>query len=121
MPISLLVTLESVKLFQAFFIDWDASIADTQLPSSTAVIDVASINATTKTVEITHGLGSGGIIAQLYELNSGTPISNQIHADVERYDAATIKITFGKIPTNNVQVVMIAAAAGSTTVGYPTP
>lgn len=102
-------------------VPWDASIADTQLPSSTAVIDVASINATTKTVEITHGLGSGGIIAQLYELNSGTPISNQIHADVERYDAATIKITFGKIPTNNVQVVMIAAAAGSTTVEYPTP
>ena len=98
-------------------VPWDD---DTQLPSSTAVIAVGSINATTKTVEITHGLGSGGIITQLYELNSGTPISNQIHADVERYDAATIKIMFGKIPTNNVQVVMIAAAAGSTTVEYPT-
>lgn len=102
-------------------VPWDASIADTQLPSSTAVIIVASINATTKTVEITHGLGSGGIITQLYELNSGTPISNQIHADVERKDASTIKITFGKIPTNNVQVVMIAAVAGSASVGYPTP
>ncbi len=97
------------------------TVSNTQLPSSTAAIAVSSINANTKTVEITHGLGSGGIITQLYELNSGTPISNQIHADVERKDAATIKITFGKIPTNNVQVVMIAAVLGSATVGYPTP
>ena len=82
---------------------------NTQLSNSVAVIDVSALTSSGQLVSnITHGLGSHDISVQLWETNSGSLPYTKIDADIERTDAATIKVTFGKIPPNDVRVVMIA-------------
>jgi hypothetical protein len=96
---------------------------NTQLPNVVAIIDVSALTSSSQLVtNITHGLGGGDISVQLWETTSGTYPYYAIEADVQRYDANTVRVTFGRIPTNDVRVVMIAentSDLASSAVNYP--
>ena len=115
-----LATQQSIKAY----VDTTSAAANTQLGNKQATIDVSDsdfANASTGggyVATITHDLNTLRPIVQLWEQDNDGDASEQIHAKVECITSAAIKVTFGQVPTYDVQVVIAAPNGATVTPSY---
>lgn len=97
---------------------------NTQLGNKQATIDISDsdfANASTGggyVATITHNLSTLRPIVQLWEQDNDGDASEQIHAKIECINSAAIKVTFGQIPSYDVQVVIAAPNGVTVTPSY---
>ena len=97
---------------------------NTQLNAAKQLIEVASVNATTKRAQITHGFSGGAMAVTLYETSDASGNStypwNEVSATVSHASATVLHVSFDTLPTNDIMAVMVQADGTASSIAYPT-
>jgi len=97
---------------------------NTQLNAASQLIAIASVNATTKRAEITHGFTGGAMAVTLYETNDALGNStypwNEVSATVSHASSTVLHVSFDTLPTNDIMAVMVQADGTADSIAYPT-
>ena len=97
---------------------------NTQLNAASQLIAIASVNATTKRAEITHGFTGGAMAVTLYETSDASGNStypwNEVNATVSHASNTVLHVSFDTLPTNDIMAVMVQADGTASSIAYPT-